>query len=130
MAYVELMILLALLEFMLFGLAVGSARARYKVPAPATAGHEVFERYFRVQMNTLEQLVVVLPAMLICAHYWSPAMTAALGTLFIVGRALYFLGYTQAAARRHTGFLVGSIPAMILLVGAIVGAVRALLAHA
>jgi hypothetical protein len=130
MALVHLVMALILLEFVAFGWQVGKARVRYNVPAPATTGNEVFERYFRVQMNTLEQLVVVLPAMLICAHYWSPAMTAALGTLFIVGRALYFLGYTQAAARRHTGFLVGSIPAMILLVGAIVGAVRALLAHA
>ena len=74
MAYVHLVIVLALLEFMLFGLAVGSARARYKVPAPATAGHEVFERYFRVQMNTLEQLVVFLPSIWLFGHYSMPGL--------------------------------------------------------
>ena len=53
MAYVQLVILLALLEYLLFGHAVGRAHSRYNVPAPATGGHEVFERYFRAQMNTL-----------------------------------------------------------------------------
>src|SRR5215475_14666379 len=106
MAYVELMIVLALLEFLLFGLAVGSARTRYKVPAPATAGHEVFERYFRVQMNTLEQLVVFLPAILLFAAYVNAYVAAALGVLFIIGRALYFRDYVRAPAKREVGFLL------------------------
>jgi len=62
MAYVHLVIGLALLEFVLFGYGVARARILYKVPAPAMSGHEVFDRYFRAQMNTLEQLVVFLPS--------------------------------------------------------------------
>src|SRR5436305_9823904 len=58
MPFVHLVIALALVEFFLFGVAVARARARYNIPAPATTGNEVFERYFRVQMNTLEQLVI------------------------------------------------------------------------
>jgi glutathione S-transferase len=127
MAYVELMIVLALLEFMLFGLAVGSARARYKVPAPATAGHEVFERYFRVQMNTLEQLVVFLPSVWLFGHYINAWAAAALGALFIIGRALYFRGYTQTPESRHAGFVLSAIPNVTLLVGALIGVVRAIL---
>ena len=70
MALVHLVIGLALLEFFCFLHARSGARARhYKVPAPATTGHEVFERYFRVQMNTLEQLVIFVPAMLLFARY-------------------------------------------------------------
>jgi len=117
MPYVHLVIGLALLEFMLFGYAVGRARARYKVPAPATAGHEVFERYFRVQMNTLEQLVVFLPAILLFARYVNPWAAAALGALFIIGRALYFRGYTQAPESRHAGFVLSAIPNVTLLIG-------------
>jgi glutathione S-transferase len=129
MALVHLVIALILIEFLAFGWQVGRARVRYNVPAPATTGNEVFERYFRVQMNTLEQLVVVLPSMLIFAHYWGPLSAAGLGLLFLAGRAMYFFGYTRAPAQRHVGFLVGSVPTVILLVGALIGALRASLAH-
>lgn len=129
MSLVHLVIALILVEYLLFAWQVGRARVRYQVPAPATTGNEAFERYFRVQANTLEQLVVVLPAMLIFAHYWGATLTALLGLLFIIGRAMYFFGYTQAAARRHAGSMVSTVPVVILVVGAIVGAVRALIAH-
>ncbi len=35
---------------------VGIARHRYGVRAPAISGHEMFERAYHVQMNTLEIL--------------------------------------------------------------------------
>ena len=79
MAYVHLVIVLALLEFLLFGYAVGRARTRYKVPAPAMSGHEVFDRYFRAQMNTLERLVVFLPSLWLFAHYINTWAAVALG---------------------------------------------------
>ena len=52
-APVTLVMLLALLQFFGFMIAVGRARARYGVKAPATSGNEDFERVYRVQMNTL-----------------------------------------------------------------------------
>ena len=127
MAYVELVIVLALIEFMLFGYAVGRARIRYKVPAPAMSGHEVFDRYFRVQMNTLEQLVVFLPSLWLFARYINAWAAVALGLLFIVGRALYFRGYVQAAESRHAGFVLSAIPNVTLLIGALIGVSRAIL---
>ncbi|MBV8341299.1 MAG: MAPEG family protein [Gammaproteobacteria bacterium] len=126
MPYVQLVILLALLEYLLFGHAVGRARTRYKVPAPACTGHEVFERYFRAQMNTLEQLVVFLPAIWLFARYLNAWAAAALGVLFIIGRALYFRGYVQAAESRHAGFALSAIPTVTLLVGALIGVIRAI----
>jgi len=126
MALVHLTIGLALVEFLVFGWAVGRARVAHGVPAPATTGHAVFERFFRVQMNTLEQLVVFVPSMLLFAHYVSPYIAALLGALFIVGRAVYFVGYTRAAEARHTGFLLSIVPNTILLFGGLVGVVRAL----
>jgi glutathione S-transferase len=118
MAYVQLVILLALL---------GHARSRYKVPAPATAGHEVFERYYRAQMNTLEQLIVFLPSIWLFARYLNAWAAAALGVLFIIGRGLYFRGYVQAPESRHAGFVLSAIPNVTLLVGALIGVMRAVL---
>jgi len=127
MLYVEVVIALALVEFTLFGLAVARARERYHVPAPATTGNEVFERYFRVQMNTLEQLVVFVPSILLFAHYVNGYLAAALGVLFIIGRALYFRGYVRSPEGRHLGFTLSGIPNLILLLGGLIGAIRALI---
>jgi len=91
------------------------------------SGHEVFERYFRVQMNTLEQLVVFLPAILLFGRYVSAPVAAALGALFIIGRALYFQGYVRAAEKRHIGFGLSAFPNLVLLVGALLGVLRVLL---
>ena len=57
MAYIDIVTALALLQFIVFGFQVGSARGKYGVKAPAITGNEVFERHFRVQQNTLEQLI-------------------------------------------------------------------------
>ena len=75
MSLVSLAVVLALLEYAILGLLVGQARGKYKAPAPATTGDPIFERYFRVHQNTMEQLVVFVPAMFIFAAYamgWSP----------------------------------------------------------
>jgi glutathione S-transferase len=127
MPYVHLVITLALLEFLLFAWAVAQARVRYNVPAPATSGNADFERYFRVQMNTLEQLIIFIPSILLFARYINAHVAAALGALFIIGRAVYFQGYVKSAAGRHLGFNLSAIPNAALLLGAIIGAVRALL---
>jgi glutathione S-transferase len=128
MRFVQLVLALALLEFALFAFAVGRARVRYNVPAPAMSGHPVFERYFRVQMNTLEQLVIFTPALFMFAYLLNAYLAALLGALFIVGRALYFYGYVQDPKKRHLGFMLSVIPNFILLGGAIYGALRAVLA--
>lgn len=127
MAYVQLVIVLALIEFVVFGYAVGQARTRYDVPAPATSGHEVFERCFRAHMNTLEQLVVFLPSIWLFGHYINAWIAVALGALFIIGRALYFRGYVQSAQTRHAGFMISAIPNVTLLVGALIGVIRAVM---
>ena len=46
MLWVEIVIALAVLEFVVFGIFVGRARSKYQVKAPATTGNEMFERYF------------------------------------------------------------------------------------
>lgn len=125
MALVHFVLALALLEFFWFGLAVARARAKYKVAAPATTGHEVFERTFRVQMNTLEQLVIFGPSIMLFGWYVNAYLAAALGALFIIGRALYFTGYVRSAEGRHSGFMLSVVPNMTLLVGGGLGALWA-----
>ncbi len=122
MPYVHIVLGLALVEFFLFGLAVARARATYNVPAPATSGHEVFERYFRAQMNTLEQLVIFVPSILMFGAYVNAWLAAALGLAFIIGRAVYFTGYVRAPEDRHLGFMLSVIPNLLLLGGGLAGA--------
>lgn len=122
MPYVHIVLALALAEFFLFCLAVARARTTYRVPAPATTGHEVFERYFRVQMNTLEQLVIFVPSIILFGVYVSPWLAAALGLVFVIGRAVYFRGYVRAAEGRHLGFMLSVVPNLTLLGGGLLGA--------
>ncbi|MBV6417882.1 MAG: hypothetical protein CMLOHMNK_02658 [Steroidobacteraceae bacterium] len=129
MAWVHLVIALALVEYLCFGMAVGNARGRYGVRAPAITGNADFERYYRVQANTLELLVILIPAMLLFALYIDPLWAAGLGGVYVIGRLVYFVGYTRAAERRHIGFALSMLPTLALLIGAIFGALRALAAH-
>jgi len=114
MALVAAVIALALIEFLVFGLLVGRARVRCNVQPPATTGHPVFERYFRVQQNTLEQLIVFVPSVWLFGMYVSAVWAAGLGVLFVIGRALYLTGYVadpKKRLRRHLG--VGWCPKCI-----------------
>lgn len=118
---------LALLEYGVFLWLCGQARGRFDVAAPATAGHPVYERYFRVQMNTVEQLVLFLPGLVGFAWYVSETWAAALGLVFIVGRALYARGYIEDPAKRGPGFLLTMLANTGLLGGTLVGALLRLL---
>lgn len=116
---------LALVEYFVFSLLVGRARSQYGVAAPAMTGHPIFERYMRVHQNTLEQLVVFVPAMLLFGTYVSSPFAALLGLVWIVGRVVYLRGYVADPAKRSTGFALTVLPQLILLVGGIVGALLA-----
>jgi uncharacterized MAPEG superfamily protein len=127
MQLVAFVILLVLLEYVVFGLLVGRARGKYGVNAPATAGHPVFERYFRVHYNTLEQLVVFVPSMWLYGTYVSPSWAAGLGLVYILGRFTYLVGYIADPRKREIGFGLSALPLLILLLGALWGTGRALL---
>ncbi len=116
-ALVGFVVSLLLLQYLAFGMMVGMARARCKVSAPATTGNPEFERYYRVQMNTLEQLIIVIPAMWFFAVMISGLYAAILGMVFFVGRILYARGYTQAAEKRSAGFGIGYLATIILVLG-------------
>lgn len=122
MELVAIVGLLALLEYWAFLVMTGQARGRFGVAAPATAGHPIFERYFRVQMNTLEQLALFLPGLAVFSWTVSERWAAAMGVVFIVGRALYARGYIHDPAKRGPGFLLTLIANGVLVIGGLVGA--------
>jgi uncharacterized MAPEG superfamily protein len=126
MNLVAIVILLALLEFVVFGALVGRARVLYGVKAPATSGNEVFERHFRVHYNTLEALIVFVPSIWLFGLYVSPQWGAGLGAVYLVGRIVYFRSYVADPAQRSMGFGMSMLPMLALLVGALIGVGRTL----
>ena len=124
MAYVDIVTALAVLQFIVFAFRVGGARVRYGVKAPATTGNEVFERHFRVQQNTMELLLVLLPGIYLFSRYWNPLWAAGLGALYLIGRELYAYAYVRNPDRRGAGFGLSFLPAVTLLAGGFVGALR------
>jgi uncharacterized membrane protein YecN with MAPEG domain len=113
---------LALLEYLILTFLCGQARGRLGVPAPAITGNTEFERYLRVQQNTVEQLVIFLPALFLFAHFVDATVAAGLGLVFVLGRALYARGYYVDPARRGPGFGLTLLSNAVLLLGALVGA--------
>ena len=127
MEYVTLVVILALAEYLYFMGAAGNARRRYDIKAPATTGNVQFERYLRVQANTLEQLIVFIPAIYLAAMYTNEAAAAATGSFFLVGRALYYRGYVKDPAKRAPGMMLGYIATLLLVLGALVGVLLSIL---
>ena len=123
-----LVTLLALLFYFFTGLNVGRSRVRTGVKVPAMSGHPDFERAFRIQMNTLEWMPIFLPSLWLFAIYISDAIAALIGAVWIIGRIVYFLGYSKEAARRGSGFAIQALAGIALWVGAL-GAVLWRLVH-
>jgi glutathione S-transferase len=127
MPWVSAVIMLACLEFLVFGFLVGRARGKYGVKAPAVSGHEMFERYFRVHYNTLEQLVVFVPAVWFSGQYVSETLAAVVGAVFVLGRLVYAASYISDPKRRSLGFALSLLPIVALVVGSLYGIGRQLL---
>ena len=126
MPYVAIVTVLALLQFIWFGWQVGVARGKYNIAAPAVSGNEMFERVFRVHMNTQEQLVVFLPSLWIFASFISPIWAAVLGVIYIIGRFVYARSYVRDPKSRSIGFALTAIPNLLMLLGILIWAVWAL----
>lgn len=123
MELVALVILLALLEYQFFSFKVGMAKQKYGIKAPATSGHEMLDRYNRVHMNTLEQLIVFIPAILVFAYFAIPVYAAGLGAFFLVGQIIYFVSYVNDPEKRSLGFIVGWIPTVLLVLAGLVSVI-------
>ena len=124
MNYVDLVAVLAVTQLIFFSVLVGRARGRYGVNAPAVTGHEMFERAYRVQMNTLELMVAFLPALFIAAKYWPQPYVAIAGAVYLTGRLIYWRSYTAAPASRALGFALSMLPILALIIGSLAAIIR------
>jgi len=112
-----------LIEYMVLGVMVGRARMKYGVAAPATTGHPMFERYFRVHQNTLEALIVFIPGLWLFAQYVSPRTAVALGLVFVASRIVYAVGYLRDPEKREAGAIATVVINGVLIIGSLIGVI-------
>jgi glutathione S-transferase len=120
--------ILAVLISLGFAIYVARTRRATGINAPAMAGDPRLERALRIQGNTVEQIVLFLPALWVAALYfqgWAPPI---LGLVWCVGRIIYFFVYGSEARQRFPGFALTIFPTIILLVLAIIGVANAWMA--
>ncbi|MFC3713444.1 MAPEG family protein [Sphingoaurantiacus capsulatus] len=113
-------LLFALLAYLWSIFRVGQARGKYGVQAPAVTGDPGFERAFRAQQNTVEQLILFLPLLALAAWLWGDRAAAIYGAVWSVGRILYVEGYAREAGKRALGFYLSGLLSMIVLLALIV----------
>ena len=126
MALVDLLLVLVLLQYVHFSVLVAKARVTYGVKAPAIGGNEMFERYYRVQMNTLELLILLLPGIWLASKYLPAIWVAVLCAIYLLGRLVYLRAYVADPSKRSLGFLLSFAPILLLLLAGFVGSIRTL----
>lgn len=122
MNLVDVVAMLAVIQYLVFAGMVGKARGKFGVRAPAVTGDERFERIYRVQMNTQELLVALLPAMYVASRYWPPLVVAGLGAVYLLGRVLYWRAYVANPSARGPGYMLSILPVFGLALAALVPA--------
>jgi glutathione S-transferase len=109
---------------------VGNLRGKHKILAPATTGHPEFDRAYRVQLNTLEQMGIILPFLWVAAFYpigWA-WLAPLIGFVWLIARVIYMRGYMADPAKRLIGAMLGGLTNVVLFIIAAVGVVQACLA--
>jgi glutathione S-transferase len=108
---------------------VGNLRGKHGIKAPATSGHPQFDRAYRVQLNTLEQMGIFLPFLWVAAFYPIPWAWLAplIGLIWLLARIVYLRGYMADPDKRLIGAGLGGLTNLIMFVIAAAGVVRACL---
>lgn len=126
MEHTAAMTMALIIEYFIFMMLVGNARQKTKIFPPAMSGDPFLEANLRVQQNTLEQIIVVVPAMWICSYYLSELFAVAMGGVFLIGRIMFCMGYRKAPEKRTAGFLIGWLATAALILAACCGVVSSL----
>jgi glutathione S-transferase len=124
MDHATLIVLLALLQYVFFTGRVGMARGKYNVNAPACEGDEAWNRLFRIQQNTMEQLIIFIPATFAFAYYLSELWVLVPGLGFMIGRFLYSAEYRKDPKTRTPGMAITLLSNVVLVLGALYGLVK------
>lgn len=114
----------AVYTFMLSG-RVGGLRGELKISAPATTGHDQFERAFRVHYNTIEQFVLFVPLLWMASAVVGDLWAAAVGSVWLLGRFVYSSSYMNDPSKRTRGMLITVFPMGVLAIASLWGVVKA-----
>jgi hypothetical protein len=129
MEAVAIVTILALVQYMYFGIQVGGAHLKYDVKLPAMSGDTHFECVNRVHQNTLEQLVLLIPALWLYAHFVNPLWGAGMGVVYLIGRFVYSSAYKKDPSSRSLGFMLSFLPGAVMMGWVLVASVMSLLSQ-
>ncbi|OYQ26013.1 hypothetical protein CHU93_12450 [Sandarakinorhabdus cyanobacteriorum] len=121
-----LALVLALMVYFWITLNVGRARGTYGVPAPQSGGHPEFDKRYRVQMNTVEQLVWFVPAFIIGVPVLGDLVAGSLALVWSLGRIIFAVTYYRDPAKRSLGFALTMLPTFVLLIAGAWGGISGL----
>ena len=119
--YTSFITLLTILLMLVLSFNVGRARGKYQVKAPAVSGHELFDRAYRVQLNTIENVLMFLPALWLYAVFLGDKGAGDSGVIWLVARVWYAVSYQLNPAKRGLGFLISILVIAGLWTGAAYG---------
>ena len=119
-------IIIALVLFM-FSAQVGAMRGKHGIEAPATTGHEAFDRAFRIHMNSIEQVVLFLPLMWLFAMLVSDLYAGIAAAVWVAGRILYSRNYMRDPSTRSVGFVTSLLALATALIWSLVEVIMILL---
>jgi glutathione S-transferase len=117
MEKITLIVCLALFEYIYFAMKVGFSRRKYNVIAPATSGHPEWERLNRIHLNTLEVYIIFIPSIFGFAYYVSEFWAVILGSMVLLARIIFYLGYKKDAKKRMPGVFMTSFCNYTMLIG-------------
>ncbi|MDB4322310.1 MAPEG family protein, partial [bacterium] len=80
-----------------------------------------WEIKFRIQQNTLEQLIVFIPSMLTFSYYVSASWVLLPGVLFLLGRQIYSSLYLKDPKIRGPGAVMSIFSNIALVIGSLIG---------
>ena len=106
---------------------VGRARERHQVSAPSVTGNPSFERCYRVQLNTLESVIIFLPALWLFSIYVNAIIASILGLIWLLSRIWYASVYTGANKNRRLPFGISALIAVILTLGSLISVIQLLM---
>ena len=108
--------LLAVLVTLGTAILVARTRRRVGIQPPVMTGSPDLECALRVQGNTIEQIVMFLPALWLATIYfqgWAPGI---IGFVWSLGRIAFAIGYKPAnPGRRGPGFGIGIFSTLALV---------------
>lgn len=113
--------LLAILIGIGFSILVARTRLANNILPPAMSGNPKVERALRVQGNTVEGMLLFLPALWLAELYFHGWVPPLIGLIWCLGRILFAFCYMKDAEKRHIGFRISMLSVLALVLLAIYG---------